>query len=91
VPAREAVIILDKLDLLKGSIENCHPQVPSLSVETALDIERYANSGQLDEFFADKSLEDLNKLTKQFEDNCLCEGTTNISSRQISQAKKEYI
>lgn len=89
--AREAVIILDKLDLLKGSIENCHPQVPSLSVETALDIERYTNSGRLDEFFANKSLEDLNKLTRQFEDNCSCEGAVNISSRPISQAKKEYV
>lgn len=89
--AREAVIILDKLNLLKGSIENCHPQVPSLSVETALDIERYANSKQLDEFFADKSLEDLNKLTKWFEDNCSCEGATNISSRPKSQAKEERL
>ena len=85
MPAREAVIILDKLDLLKRSIENCHPQVPSLSVETALIIEKYANSRQLDESFADKSLEDLDKLTKQFEDNCSCEGTVNIS-----RTKKKY-
>jgi hypothetical protein len=90
MPAREAVIVLDKLDLLKGSVENCHPQVPSLSVETALDIERYANSRQLDEFFANKSLEELNKLTKQFEDNCSCEGAAN-SSRPIGRDKKEYL
>lgn len=89
MPAREAVIVLDKLDLLKGSVENCHPQVPSLSVETDLVIEKYANSGQLDEFFADKSLEDLNRLTKQFEDNCSCEEAPNISSRQRNRYKKE--
>lgn len=91
MPAREAVIVLDKLDLLKGSVENCHPQVPSLSVETALVIEKYANSRQLDRFFSDKSLEDLDKLTKQFEDNCSCEGETNISSKPIRQAEKEYL
>ena len=44
MPARETVIILDKLDLLKRSIENCHPQVPSLSVEIAIVIEKYAKS-----------------------------------------------
>lgn len=88
MPAREAVIVLDKLDLLKGSVENCHPQVPSLSVETALVIEKYANSGQLDEFFADKSLEDLNRLTKQFEDNCSCEEASNISSRPRNRYKE---
>lgn len=86
MPAREAAIVLDKLDLLKRSIENCHPQVPSLSVEVALVIEKYANSRQLDEFFADKSLEDLNKLTKQFEDSCSCEGAVNVS-----RTKKEYV
>jgi hypothetical protein len=89
--AREAVIVLDKLDLLKGSVENCHPQVPSLSVETALVIEKYANSRQLDEFFANKSLEDLNKLTKQFEDNCSCQEEVNISSRPRNRDKKEYL
>lgn len=89
--AREAVVILDKLDLLKGSIENCHPQVPSLAVEIAINIEKYVSSGQLDEFFANKSLEDLDKLTKQFEDNCSCEGAINISSRPRRQAKEESV
>lgn len=91
MPAREAVIILDKLDLLKGSIENCHPQVPSLAVETAINIEKYANSGQLDEFFADKSIEDLNKLTKQFEDNCSCEEAINISSMPRRQVEDKSV
>jgi K+/H+ antiporter YhaU regulatory subunit KhtT len=66
---RDAVNILDSLDQLKRSIDNCHPQVPSLAIETALIIEK----SNVDEFFIDKSIDDLNKLTKQFEQNCTCE------------------
>lgn len=73
MPAREAANILDNLNQLKRSIDNCHPQVPSLAVETALIIEKYVSFKSIDEYYADQSIEDLNKLTKQFEENCVCE------------------
>jgi hypothetical protein len=52
-----------KLDNLKRSIDYCHPQVPSLAVETALLIERHIHAGNIDEVFADKSFEELNDAT----------------------------
>jgi hypothetical protein len=73
--SRETANILDNLYQLKKSIENCHPQVPSLAVDTALIIEKYLSFKNIDEFYADQSIEDLNKLTKQFEENCICEST----------------
>ena len=75
--AREAVNIIDRLDQLKRSIENCHPQTPSLSVETALIIERKAMIGNIDELFVEQSIDNLNNLTKLFEDTCSCESTEN--------------
>ena len=84
MPTRDAANILNILDQLKRSIDHCHPQVPSLAVETALTIERYASSKNIDEFFAEKSIDDLNKLTKQFEINCMCE-STRITYKKIQE------
>jgi len=58
--AREAANILDNLNQLKRSIDNCHPQVPSLAVETALIIiEKYVSFKSIDEYCADQSIEDI--------------------------------
>lgn len=84
MPAREAANILNNLDQLKRSVKDCHPQVPSLAVETALIIEKYVSFKSIDEFYADQSIEDLNKLTKQFEENCMCE-STGITNKKIQE------
>lgn len=83
--AREAANILDNLDQLKRSIDNCHPQVPSLAVETALIIEKYVSFKSIDEYYADQSIEDLHKLTKQFEENCMCESTRLPVRKRLEQ------
>lgn len=70
--ARHAADIIFKLDNLKKSIDDCHPQVPSLAVETALYIERHASAGNIDEVFTDKSFEELNDATRLFEHTCMC-------------------
>ena len=72
--ARHAADIVFKLDNLKRSIDDCHPQVPSLAVDTALLIERHASAGNIDEVFMDKSFEELNDATRLFERTCKCEG-----------------
>lgn len=84
--AREAANILDNLDQLKRSIDNCHPQVPSLAVETALIIEKYVSFKSIDEYYADQSIEDLHKLTKQFEENCMCESTRLPVIKRLEQS-----
>ncbi len=71
--ARQAADIVFKLDNLKRSIDDCHPQVPSLVVEIALLLERHASTGNIDEVFADKSFEELNDATRLFEHTCICE------------------
>lgn len=71
--ARNAADIVFRLDNLKRSIDDCHPQVPSLAVETALLIERHTSAGNIDEVFAEKSFEELNDATKLFERTCICE------------------
>jgi hypothetical protein len=73
--ARHTADIIFKLDNLKRSIDDCHPQVPSLAVETALLIERHASAGNIDEVFTDKSFEELNDTTRLFEHTCICERT----------------
>lgn len=70
--ARHAADIIFKLDNLKRSIDDCHPQVPSLAVETALFIERHASAGNIDEVFTNKSFEELNDATRLFERTCTC-------------------
>ena len=71
--ARHAADIIFRLDNLKRSIDDCHPQVPSLAVETALLIERHTSAGNIDDMFADKSFEELNDATKLFESACKCD------------------
>lgn len=71
--ARHAADIVFRLDNLKRSIDDCHPQVPSIAVETASLIERHHTTGNVDESFADKSLEELNDATRLFERTCKCE------------------
>ncbi len=71
--ARHAADIIFKLDNLKRSIDDCHSQVPSLVVETALLIERHTSAGNIDWFFTDKSFEELNDATRLFERTCTCE------------------
>ena len=70
--ARHAADIVFRLDNLKRSIDDCHSQVPSLVVETALYIERHASAGNIDEVFTDKSFEKLNDATRLFEHTCTC-------------------
>jgi hypothetical protein len=72
VAARHAADIVFKLDNLKRSIDDCHPQVPSLAVETALLIERHTSAENIDEVFAEKSFEELNDATRLFEQICTC-------------------
>lgn len=85
MPAREAANISNSLNQLKRSVEDCHPQVPSLAVETALIIEKYVSFKSIDEFYADQSIEDLNKLTKQFEKDCICESTGITTNKKIQE------
>ncbi len=82
--ARHAADIIFKLDNLKRSIDDCHPQVPSLAVETALLIERHASSGNIDETFSDKSFEEMNDATRLFERTCTCERMITIPKRRES-------
>ena len=70
--ARHAADIVFKLDNMKRSIDDCHSQVPSLVVGTALYIERNLSAGNIDEIFADKSFEELNDATRLFERTCTC-------------------
>ena len=79
--ARHAADIIFKLDNLKRSIDDCHPQVPSLAVETALLIERHASAGNIDEVFTDKSFEELNDATRLFERTCTCNSKVLLCER----------
>lgn len=83
--ARHAADIILKLDNLKRSIDDCHPQVPSLVAETALFIERHASAGNIDEVFTDKSFEELNDATRLFENTCICERMITIPIRRVKQ------
>lgn len=83
--ARHAADIVFRLDNLKRSIDDCHPQVPSLAVETALLIERHASAGNIDEVFTDKSFEELNDATRSFEHTCTCERTVPPIRREKQQ------
>lgn len=83
--ARHAADIIFKLDNLKRSTDDCHPQVPSLAVETALLIERHASARNIDDVFADKSFEELNDATRLFENTCICERTITTPIRRVKQ------
>lgn len=80
--ARHIVDIIFKLDNLKRSVDDCHPQIPSLSVEIALLIERHASAGNIDEIFVDKSFEELNDATRLFERTCTCVKDSKMLSRE---------
>ena len=84
----EEDIISDKLERFKRSVEYCHPQVPSLSSETALAIERYSWAGHLDNVIRDKSFEELDSLTKKFEETCQCETIGQLNSKKIIEEKQ---
>lgn len=86
--ARHAADIIFKLDNLKRSIDDCHPQVPSLAVETALLIERHSSAGNIDKFFTDKSFEELNDATRLFENTCACTSKMLSSERIVTNIRR---
>ncbi len=85
---RHAADIIFKLDNLKRSIDDCHTQVPSLAVETALLIERQTSARNIDEVFADKSFEELNDATRLFERTCTCNSKVPLYERTVTPLRK---